>query len=306
MARSLGLKDSSITGNRSLDRDALIGTRKRFTDVYWVQADNKGENEDDIMVAAGIPPLRSLSNGAFLISKTPREVSASALVWELACQYDSRVDVASLSGEFGARRDVDWTWGAEKTEKVLQQDAIDKRPIVNGVGEPLIITAPIAIPVLTITRIQDNFQPSIIIDFLNHTNSSTFWGAPKGTALMADIRDEPVDIDGTMKRRVSYVIKFDLSLDPETGEYLGWSVSLLNHGTKYWNPTSATGLGLVDDYSVFLDLNKNPTTGNLTSEGGNLAIPFHKKLPLGNDPEYLKYNRFPEANFNSLQLGPFV
>lgn len=295
----LGQKANTVEGSRELDRDTLLGTRKRFTIVYLTRPDDDEDpcelDEEDAMAATGVPALRTLTSSAYAIGKYAKEVDSVNGVWEVYVYFDSSVPAAEPG--------MEWSWSGETIEKVLQRDPVTGDPIVNAVGEPLLLTAPIAIPVLTVTRIEDDFDPDTILIFCNKTNLVPFVGAPQNCALMADIHDDPVYPGGVSKRKVTYTIKFDLSYDFDTGLFLGWSVQLLNHGTKYYVPEiiivpdgrTIPGAG---EFVKFTDLFKNPTTGNLNLDG----TPRDPDLA----PTWIIYNRMPRVDINLLDIDPYA
>lgn len=281
-----GLKDGVNGGSRSLANDRLSTTRKTFVETYYVKA-SAGDTEEQVLTATGLPTIGQLKRKAFCIDKRAREISASALLWEVDAIFDSHIDPTRP-------KSVQHSWSAETIEQVLERDPQNGKPIVNGVQEPLLVTSVFPLPVLTITRIEDEFRPDTMLQYMNKVNSHNFWGAPPQTALMASITDEPIDLDGLQKRRVTYVIKFNPKRDGNTGQILGWRLELLNHGTKYLqnagdDPNTAALPFLADDV---------PVTGNLNEDGTKRSADIA--------PHYLTFNRFPRINFNTLRLGPFT
>lgn len=290
---SSGIKNKVTTGERSISSDPMIGTRKTFQITYYVQAADVDEDTDDILAATGLPDLLALSSSAYLIRKACRETDAAALLWEVDCFYDSHISAGSGAG--GSRPwNVKWSWGAETIEVVLTRDPITGKPIVNSVKEPILLTTPVSIPVLTVEKIEDSFDPDTILNFNNRVNSSTFYGAPAKCAWLSSIQDNPAEQSGVAKRRVIYVVKFNLTWDYDASAFLGWQVQPLNVGTKYLANASTP----LSKATPFEDASGNPTTGNLKEDG--------TKVPDNQDPEFLRFNRFLTANFNLLQLGPFT
>lgn len=283
MAVVIEEKDESIQGEREWVKDSLTGTKKTFSITYLVKTDGPSENEEDVLNAIGSPPLGILMRRAYLKKKTAKEISASAGLWELECHFDSHVDPA--------RPEVKWSWSAESIEEVITHDQITREPVVTTAGEPLIITTPIAIPILTVSRIQANFDPGTILNYLNKVNESPFWGAPVKCCLMADIKDDPEEINGITVRRVTYQIKFNLKIDADSGQQKGWVAQPLNHGTYYLeNPNSGP-------IKIFVDKHKNPRSGNLNEDGTFRDV----NLP----PIFLEFNKHKMIDFNNLSLGPF-
>ena len=194
------------------------------------------------------------------------------------------------------------------------------------------IKTPITIPVYTVTKIKQEFDPIEILNYVNRVNKTDFMGAPIGTALMQSIRDTGIVISGTKYRQVEYVIKFkifkwsqeereafakyfDLGelTDPDIGlgtsllayEYikdsefkvLTWASKLLNHGSKYFLDANNNDPNNPDHIKRFVDKNGQPTTGNLKKDG--------TKLTPEDDAYYHLFRHHERADFNLLNLGPF-
>jgi hypothetical protein len=178
-----------------------------------------------------------------------------------------------------------WEWSHETVEEALLYDALDaNQPIVNSVGEPLFISAPVAIPVLTITRWQTSFSPTVILNYVNRTNSDEFWGAAVGQALLAGVSDREDVVDGRRLRLVTYTIKFRM-------DQYGWKARLLDHSTWYWDNT-------LNRYQRFTDDAGNPITGNLNGSKDGFGLRSDTAV-------FLEYSRFAEATFGDLNLGPY-
>lgn len=294
-----GVQENSIQGARTIERESITGTRKTFSLVYIVKPSN-GESacnmdEEDAMAANGVPSLRSIINNAYCISKSAVEVDSLNGIWEVTCNFDSKIaDATTLDA---SDNPVKWSWSVEEIEKVITRDAVDGEAIANSVGEPLILTRPVSIPVLTITKLKTSFDPDEIMDYCNHVNSTAFWGAPVDCARLASISDEESDYNGGGYRKVTYTIKFDLEIDYD-GLQLGWSAQLLNHGTFYWQEDGANpGNPIVPRVPIPFKARGDQVTGNLTLTG----LALSSALPA----VYRVFKRYPRAELNDLDLGPF-
>jgi len=280
--------------------------QKRLRLTYLVDASDIASDvvtEEDILATTGLPLLGQTLRGAYCVSREPKELASLASLWEVACRFDSQIDVNQVDeSEFDPEdRTPDWEWDAEMVDAVLECDAVTGKPIVNAVGEPLIITGPVAIPILTITRFEPFFSPDVILNFINRINITTFWGAPAGCAWMSKISDRGTTVTlangaSARYRQVSYQIKFNFARN-QAGALIGWKAQPLNHGTKYYELSADPG----SDHSVigvypFQDKRGNPTTGNLALNGAQVGP---------SDPTYLEFNRLYPGELNSLLLGPY-
>lgn len=209
----------------------------------------------------------------------------------LDLEYDPRGEDATEQNQPPENRTPEWAWDFETIERIITQD-VNGVPTVNGVGEPFELTVPRALPVLTIERWEQTFDPNTILNYMNKVNDAAFWGAPVGTALMAGIRDrkDTQEIwNGVFYRKVTYTIKFALPFIADSLE--GWKEILLNRGTFFY-----------DDIDPalkfhFTDENGAQITGNLDAQGFALAD--------GLPPELLRFDIFEEADFSALNLGPY-
>lgn len=282
MATVLGIKNRSTVGSRELYQSALLGTRKKFTDTYLVRASSTSENEDDILSAPGLPLLRSVSSGAYCYKKSAREINSAALLWEVDVDYDSHIDTQN--------RVVTVSWETEEMVDLVEWDQITGAPVMNSVGEPIYIEIPYEIPVLVIKRVEDTFDPDIILLYNNRCNSTYFWGAPPYCGLMKGPTADPISIDGGQKYMVTYRIKFNLRVDPDSLLPRGWYSRPLNQGTMYY---PAPG----EDPVPFSASNKDNITGNLNPDGTLRSRTLR--------PYYLKFSLRRVADFNLLNLGPY-
>lgn len=268
-------------------------------DRYEVKTLDTGEIGEYILDQLPIPIGALLDCGptpARIVSRSLDRHPADPLTWYVDVTADSRVEEEDDENTPPDQRLPEWSWDFETIERVATKDAsgsgnVSGRHIVNAVGEPFELTVPIALPVLTIERWQTSFSPQTIINYVNRVNSTTFWGAQKGVALMAGIRDRKDTqqvFQGQFFRKVTYTIKFALPYIEDVLE--GWKALLLNRGTFYF--TSASD----KTPKPFLAQGSH-VTGNLTATG--------EKAADGAEPVVLKFDIHKEADFNALQLGPF-
>lgn len=285
MPSTLGLKNGTLNGDRIYDPNSLTGTRKVYSETYLVTADSVNDSEEDILAVSGVPLIGAFGRNGWCVGKFAREVDASALLWEVTCEFDSQPPSSRNQNPDL----LEWSWSAESIDIVLSRDVLYGTPVTNSVGQPILIETPVAIPVLTVSRVELAFTPNTILNYVNTVNLGNFYGAPTDTALMADIRDEPTEIDGTKYRRVTYVVKFNLLFNYEDGKFNGWVSEPLNVGTKY---LENAGDGF--DAAKPALTNGVPTETFLNLNGTRT-----------NTPNYLIFHKHLRRNFGALQLGPF-
>ena len=274
-----GLKPT-LKGREYWDPETRIVHREHELEA-WVQAD-EGDTEQQVLATLGVPTIGSFwsvggSSDLQSLCRARDPEQVSPFRWRVTCQFDTQAKPEDPNTA-PENRTPEWSWSMETEEMVLTKDPITGKPIVNSVGEPIIVTVPRPIPVLRVERYELSFSPQTMLDFANHVNDAAFYGADPKAALLAGIDDNPVDVDGRKMRRVAYTVKF---ATPDT-----WELELLDHGTKH----------LVGGVArAFVDEQGNPTTGNLNGAGLALAVGEH----------FLTFNRFDTADFSTLDLGPF-
>lgn len=253
-------------------------------EIYVVQMDSVAQREDDVASVVGVPAIGAASSiltGAYCVSRNITEIAP--LVWEVECEFSDSIDGEAPNGDPPWNRTQKESWSFETIEEPLLVDAQDNsEPIANSAGEALPpVGVPVAIPVLTIRRTQQTFNPQTILDFVNHVNDATFRGAAAGQALMAGIQADPAEIQGTSVWEVVYSIKFKM-------DQYGWKLRLLDQGTYYWSGAVGTSQRLPFGDDAFQQI-----IGNLDGSGGKNTTAT---------PEFVEYNRYDEADFSTLSL----
>jgi len=301
MPKVLGLKNATSGGTLALEQqDKSWANRKRFKRTYLVLADTQDDTEEDIVATTGIPPLFSSLQGAFCVSQNPKEVSriihpvtgVNSIIWEVPCSFDSNVDASEDQNQPPEAKTPQIRWYGESEEETLEKDLITEEPIRTDAEEPLIVTTQNVIAVLEVKRYEFYpFDPNIIIDYGNHVNSSTFYGAPLGTVLMMPPEAQEESIEGIKYVQVTYRMKFKIRKFPVEGiQVQTWKARVLHVGYKYKN----------DDGKIAIYEDKDGNPAQVFLENGT-----GKKLDTGEDPQFKEFNRYPWADFNDLNLGPF-
>jgi archaellum component FlaF (FlaF/FlaG flagellin family) len=300
-----GTKGATYTLKR---KSGIAYIQTEFRRTYLVLADYADQPEEEIKNTTGIPPLGYILNGSICQSISPKEertikhpfTGVQTILYKVDCEFNSEMDGAAEPKQQPPAQRPKVRWYGECEDEVLEKDPVTGEAIQTVNGEPLLITAPVVCPILEITRYEYYpFNPSIQLAYANRVNSSPFWGAPVGCALMLPIEVESEQVGYTMYDRATYKIKFKIKLNENGGFKANtWRAEVLHQG--YMVRDSAE-LSAPDPYAdiphVNVDKHGNPATVNLTLDG--------TKLPSGEEKVYMTFNRFCYANLNALSLGPF-
>ena len=292
MGTLLGRKRATQGGEVSKDKD-MEGTETDFEYIYVVQA-TASDDITSILATGGVPQLRQRVENAYCVDRNADEVEH--LVWEIRCTFSS----TGSSGDEGdggqGLNSVEISWGLEERDEIVQFDTIETDPgtgrpipIANSVWEPFLTTVPVPIPVLTIKRIEAHFNADTILNFNGKVNDSEFYGAPKKSALMHGPTAIRKDVEGQSVWEVTYIIKFNMRKDPETGIKTGWIRFFLQQGTRYRTAPYKVA-GVFKDYTI----EGSPATCNLNHNGTLRSLDVQ--------PLYAGFNVYEEADFDDLNL----
>lgn len=294
MPTMLGIKDGGVRARDNIrQRDQIWIPEKKFSIDYYVMSDTISQTEDDVILTPGVPPLLFPLRGAICKGRDANEMhrithpvtGVPAALWVIRANFDSRLDPTEPEDPTAKTPIV--RWHGETEEEVLEEDAITGDPVETAAKEPILITTPFVMPVLEIRRYElYPFDPNIMLNYSHRTNSTDFWGAPEGTALMLPMEVDEETIENVKYCVVTYRIKFKIK--PDVAE--PWQARVLHHGFKY---RSAAGA----EPEVYMDKHGNPATVNLNDDG--------TLLPAAADAKFLTFNRFKKVNHNTLTLGPF-
>jgi hypothetical protein len=292
---NLGLKIGNSGGVNIEQKDQTWIQNQEFKRIYYVVAD-LGSDELDVLSTSGIPVIGvDIIGTAICKGLSAKEtdrvnfLGSPAMLWEVEATFDSKVDQGQAGEEDPLDLPIRRRWYGENEDEVLEKDAITGDPITTACGEPIIITAPVCRPILELTRYENYpIDPDTILEFSNHVNDSTFYGAPEGSALMMPIEADKETIKGVDYDKVTYRIKFNIREDESSTED-SWMARPLHHGYKFFPIAGAA-------WPATWKIKGQPATVNLAADG--------TALDNDADPFYLAFNRFKKANFNSLSLGP--
>lgn len=286
MAAVLGIRfgvSSTDTYNSEKQR---VDTTHRAT--YVVEMDNESARENSVANVAGVPRIGTPSPilpGAFCLSRDITEIGPKT--FEVEAEFSTNIEGGSEPDDRKPwDRTPEWAWSFETTEEPMLTDAQDTtKSIANSALEPLPpVTQLVAVPVLQIKRTELRFNGQTILDYVNHVNSASFWGASANKALMAGITANQKQFDSIKVWEVTYTIKFKM-------DTYGWKLRLLDQGTYYWSGAVGTSQKIPFGDSAFQQL-----VGNLNGSGGEAT---------GTTPSFVEFNRYDSIDFNNLNLGPF-
>lgn len=270
----------------------LEGARvvKTLTDRWVVHSDDP--NETGLAIYNQLPIYMQVGfdygDGFTIRSVKLKRNTDNRLMWVIDIRGDDQVTDQEKEDQEKPpdQRRTEWSWDFETQEIALTVD-VDGERLVNAVEDPFEVTTPVAIPVLTVTRQQRSFDPDTIINYVNHVNDARFWGAPKGAAFMAGIRDQKGETyNGVEYRAVTYIIKFAVPDIPDVRE--GWKLLILNNGPNKIDQDTGEKVAAKDATG-------SKITVNLDESG----------LPLddGADPVILRFKPFEEADFGALGIN---
>lgn len=314
MPTVLGTKEGSIGFNRSLVvNDNILTIDRRFELIYLVLSDNTSQGVDDILATSGIPPLYYPTGGAFCTNLDPKEVATVhnpmtgvlCNLWEVTISFDSASVVANDDSDLppeAKRPSISWSGDTE--EELMVFDRLTGQLVRTDANEAMLTTCPMTIPILEITRYEfAPFDPLVMIAYANRTNSTTFWGAPRGTAWMLPMSSEEEVIDGVRYVSVTYRIKFKLFADPKLESITIEGLVPLDVNSDTWD-----AIMVHEGYMYRPALDKPPQTA-LDKHGSpvkiNLADGGVRQPLAAQFPDLKRWARMRKAEFNNLSLGPF-
>lgn len=282
---------------RKLVQEGLLWKVKRTLKIdYIVIAGTMNEPSEMIALAPGVPRLGAVypdPAGWFIVKAVDPQQSKAVTVdgkqtmeWIVSVEMDSEieaVDPVELPPEV--------SWGSETQEVVCKKDVINNTEVKTALGDPLKLTRPVTIPVLTVSRYYHavNFSPEIIYSYTNTLNKETFWGAPPKHVLLKNIQGKYSRIelpDGT--KQIFFHATFTFKFRREKDSKEPWTAEILHFGKQYKD--------------------ENGRTLQAFSQPGNTPIevrlgPNGEKLKDSDDSHYLKFHIYEEMDFTPLAVN---
>jgi hypothetical protein len=198
---------------------------RSYTRTFQVITDSALDGPLYVRQAPGIPVRGSIyatdteiDPGARVKSITPSQ-SDNPKVWEVRVEYSSTTEDEQ---ENPLERAPEISWSAAPYTRVAWKDNNGKA-IVNSAGQ--YFDPPLEVddsrPVLTITRNEASFNPSLAIDYQDAVNSDAFLGFSPGQAKVAMIQASSATENDVFFWRVTYEFAFRRE---------GWALSVLDQG----------------------------------------------------------------------------
>jgi len=298
----LGIEDGSTNSELTLNKQGNKWVySKTWESRYFVLAQDLNQTDEQVAATTGLPQIGELAHNGICRTLRSQEsmrcihptTGVATILWIVTAVFDSRIDPDSISLNNPTLIRPKRRWYTEY-EKVRVQEDVEGSTIQTAALEPIILEKDRLILVQEIERFEPYpFDPDTIFNFADHVNQSTYYGAPQGTAWMADIQQDEEEVNNTTYERVRYVVKFRLRINPaspstflsNTARLFG-EIGILNQG--YLHINSATGLR-----ETFL-IKGQPVKVNLD----NLGF----KLDDEDDPVFLPYVERAYADFSTLNL----
>ncbi len=301
-----GIFKSGRTGKASKD-----GSRE-YSRTYIVQTTSQLDDAQVVRNAVGIPRLFFPwvgANGDADSTAVCTEIEAaqgdSPYIWHVTCQFstnvgDSKDQNSDKNGQdknplaknprirfshvmrqkiAEYERDVDIT--NDPANLVHTFKGVVPSNKVEPFDPPVMFDE--AIPVLTITRNEDNINSAVVTQFVNTVNKDMFFGFQAGQCKIQNITISTEMEDFNVKYRE---VEYEIHIHPET-----WTVFVMDVGTKYWtNDIGGAGTALKGAE----DPSGQPTRVLLNGKGG--------KLNDGDKPKFLSFKVYRETTFAALNL----
>ena len=301
MATVRGRTKGYPRGKADWDGKRLVTT---YEDMFELVADNEQEGPRTVIESLGIRVGEPFFDDEFAFAKTvgPAARNPEArLEWLVPVFYTSQFPLEDADEVLAEtppdQRRLKRRWTAETMNELFTHDAIDTdKPFVSSSGEVIEATHDIKFPVLTVERYKETFDPSEILNYANHSNEDTFYGAPAKTALVTAIEaeeDAKEVFQGVLYDRVRYVVAFKI---PITEQNKGWLMRVADMGTQHRDPDNP------DEFIPYLskessaDGVKSHIRGPLDGDGN--------RLPEGSPLVFLEFNEFKTATLANLLIGP--
>jgi hypothetical protein len=273
----------------------LSGRRSRER-LYRVVCSDATDGLDVAATASGLPAVGSAYPNLLMVanSVSGSVVDGSRTVFEFVVSYSNEV-----SNEDRRRNPTDnpdlepasFQWDSGDVAVPLEKD-LDNKPVLNAAGQqfdpPVMVSR--SRPSLIITRNESTWDGSKALEYVDTVNSSSFYGADKGT-----VRCVRIQANSSYRKGVSFfVIRYEFSYKSD-----GWQPEPLNAGYYERNTDRAGNFKL---QRIQVD-GQDTVVPQLLNKDGKAFTDDEKRRP-SFTPVYLKYKGYPIKDFNQLGFGP--
>lgn len=352
----LGQKSKTPSEQYSLDNKSrgFIKNRK-YSEVVYIIGDSLTDTVAEVRATVGLPKLYELgAEGCYCTGISPKEsatiinpvTGAPCSLWEVTLDWDNDVGTDTAAGGSDVlaptARPPMYHWTSETEEEVVHTDSRG-RLIATPTGEPITLTRTVSRPVLEIRRNENfPFDPTKIMNYVNHSNGAVFWGAPIGSVKMLPIVTDDPFVEGTaVYVPVTYRFMFKIEINktgaavtrgwsdgtslvlwttqPDAMFQYTWRDRVLCKGIYYYDKiqmaqwiaggspaaTKPKSLPFTDKTTGYNIKEILLTNGVDTDSGTGIVEPAGIPLIGKDNPHYLYFDNCPTAAFDDLSLQPW-
>lgn len=268
MPTVIDVENGSFESQTSLiDVNGATRRQKTGRQTYIVLSDNLTQDQTVIEATSPLPQMGTVVSGMTCVRVSSKEdtrivhpvTGVPAILWKVQTEFDS-----SIKPDNDTIPKV--RWGGELDKVHFDRDVITGARVQTTAGEPIFSEREIPQPILRITRRETYpFNPNTQLLYGGRVNKTSFYGAPRGTAMMMPIEVDEEYHNNTKVCIVEYTIKFKLiwdwtgNLQPDT-----WQSQPINNGFMVREQKGAQA-------AIKGDVSGNPMRFNLDFDGTKLT-----------------------------------
>lgn len=260
---------------------------RTHTRAFRVITDNASDDDYDVLVGSltatpdPVPPVYEIhpSDSAAYVQNhdVKQDSEPDGNGWIITVSYTNQIDPGQNNPDPLQREPV-ISWSFAQFQTIAEQDR-DEKALTNTLKQ--VFDPPVEKDasniVLTYTRYESGFNPSLAIQYQDSVNDAAFLGAPAGTAKLQSIGARQHHENGETYYETTYEIHFRRE---------GWAKRILNRGTKFKATAGSTVLlETVDREPVNLK-----EDGTKVTPGSTVGI------------HYVTANVYAEEDFDNLNI----
>jgi len=281
---------------------ATVKGERNYTRVLQAVASSTSDGEADVFAATalGVPVKYAAhpeDSGALCRKVSPQRLDNLAngtVLWEVVCQYSSKIEDPDQDEENPLDRPVVYTWTGQKYEEARFSD-LDGDPYTNTVGDPLDPPPLFEVvhPILVAEKNLATFDGWMATYYANKVNSDTFYGASKGYAKIESISGQGPNYENGV---AFYKVTFEVHFNPRK-----WNpTTVLNTGPRYFETAG-------DSEPIYAtDKDSTQSTAPVLLAANGTLIPADeirtKENPGGTEPHYIEFTQYETAAFSGLGI----